>query len=86
MEANNAVTNFFKPLNLFIIFKGRKILKARRPANPDIFVPFNACSIINKIQPTMTTKKSRLFHASLIYASSDDQKRNAIIFKMDSRV
>ena len=66
MEANNAVTNFFKPLNLFTVFKGRKILNALNPASPDILVPFNAFSTINNIQPTTTTKKSKIFQESLI--------------------
>ena len=78
---SNAVTNFFKPLNLFTVFKGRRILKALNPASPDILVPFKTLSTINNIQPTTTTKKSRIFQVSLIYASSADQNRKAIIFK-----
>ena len=61
MEASKAVTNFFRPLNLFTVFKGRKILKARSPANPDIFFPFVAFSKMRDIQPTITTKKSKIF-------------------------
>ena len=60
-DDNNAVTNFFKPLNLFTVFKGLNIRKALRPANPEIFVPFIACSMINNTQPAITTKKSKMF-------------------------
>ena len=61
IEANNAVTNFFKPLNLFTVFKGRRILNALNPARPEIFVPFIALSKIKDIHPTITTKKSKIF-------------------------
>ena len=61
IEANKAVTNFFSPLNLLTVFKGRKILKALSPAKPLIFVPFITFSIINDIHPTKTTKKSKIF-------------------------
>ena len=61
IEARSAVTNFFKPLNLLTVFKGRKILKALKPASPEIFFPFITLSKIKDIQPTITTKKSKIF-------------------------
>ena len=53
-------------MNLFTVLNGLKILNALNPASPDIFVPFIAYSKIKDIQPIITTKKSKIFHASLI--------------------
>ena len=61
IEANKAVTNFLRPLNLFTVFKGRKIRNALKPASPEIFVPFITLSKMKEIQPTKTTEKSKIF-------------------------
>ena len=80
------MTNCLRPLTDFTVFNGRSIRNARRPDKPLIFFPLIVRSRMNEIQPTKTTKKSKMFQESFIYANSVVMKPNVIIFNIASSV
>ena len=63
IEAINAKVNFFKFLNLFIVFKNFKILKAFNPVNPVKLDCLFPTILSNKKEniPIITTNKSSQF-------------------------